>query len=281
MATPSSLGTILPSLTHNAKGTILTLTISRPSKLNSLNTHLISLLPTTLHKHTTNPHLLAVILTGAGSKSFIGGADIAEMSSLQTPKEARSFITSIHEACDAIRKCPVPVIARVNGFALGAGLEIAAACDVRVASRNAKFGMPEVRVGVPSVVEAALLPGLIGWGRTRRLLLFGETIGAEEALQWGLVEKVVEGEKALDEAVEEWVGCLVDSGREAVRGQKELMRVWEEVGVREGIKAGIGAFGRAFEKDEKRESEPGRIMGAFLRRQEGRKKEKEEGKARL
>ena len=85
----------------------------------------------------------------------------------------------------------MPVIARVNGYALGAGLEIAAACDLRIASSNAVFGMPEVKVGIPSVVEAALLPGLIGWGRTRELLLWGENIDAATALAWGLVEHVV------------------------------------------------------------------------------------------
>src|SRR5256885_16794912 len=84
-----------------------------------------------------------------------------------------------------------PVIARVNGYALGAGLEVAAACDLRIASSNAVFGMPEVKVGIPSVVEAALLPGLIGWGRTRELLLFGENINAETALALGLVEQGV------------------------------------------------------------------------------------------
>ena len=86
----------------------------------------------------------------------------------------------------------MPVIARVNGYALGAGLEVAAACDLRIASSNAVFGMPEVKVGIPSVVEAALLPGLIGWSRTRELLLWGENIDAQTALAWGLVDYVVE-----------------------------------------------------------------------------------------
>ena len=95
----------------------------------------------------------------------------------------------------------MPVIARVNGYALGAGLEVAAACDLRIASSNAVFGMPEVKVGIPSVVEAALLPGLIGWGRTRELLLFGENIDAATALAWGLVEQVV-APAELDAAVE-------------------------------------------------------------------------------
>ena len=110
----------------------------------------------------------------------------------------------------ALRELPVPVIARINGYALGAGLEVAAACDLRVAASNAVFGMPEVKVGIPSVVEAALLPGLIGWGRTRELLLFGENIDAATALAWGLVEQVVAPD-ALDAAVEARLAALLSA----------------------------------------------------------------------
>ena len=127
---------------------------------------------------------------GAGTKAFIGGANIFEMATLDAA-HAEGFITLVHRCCNAVRELPVPVIARVNGYALGAGLEVAAACDLRIASSNAVFGMPEVKVGIPSVVEAALLPGLIGWARTRELLLFGENIDAATALAWGLVEQVV------------------------------------------------------------------------------------------
>lgn len=99
---------------------------------------------------------------------------------------------------------PIPTIARINGYAFGAGMEIAAACDVRVCVDTATFGMPEVRLGIPSVVEAALLPHLIGWGRTRELLLFGETFSAEEARAWGFVERVAPV-GGLDDAIERWL----------------------------------------------------------------------------
>ena len=135
-------------------------------------------------------------------------------------RQAReAFITLVHRTCDCLRELPVPVIARVNGYALGAGLEVAAACDLRVASSNAVFGMPEVKVGIPSVVEAALLPGLIGWGRTRELLLFGENIDAATALAWGLVEQVV-APAELDAAVEARLDALLSAGPQAVRLQK-------------------------------------------------------------
>ena len=113
------------------------------------------------------------------------------MATLDARERARASSRWCTAPATACASLPVPVIARINGYALGAGLEVAAACDLRVASSNAVFGMPEVKVGIPSVVEAALLPGLIGWGRTRELLLFGENIDAATALAWGLVEQVV------------------------------------------------------------------------------------------
>ncbi len=136
-----------------------------------------------------DPDLRLAVLSGAGGRAFVGGADIDEIAALDHAS-ARSFITLVHRCCDACRRLPVPVIARIEGYALGAGLELAAACDLRVAGDNAVFGMPEVAIGIPSVVEAALLPRLVGEGRARRLLLTGETIGAAEALAWGLVDAV-------------------------------------------------------------------------------------------
>ncbi|KAL4800592.1 ClpP/crotonase-like domain-containing protein [Aspergillus venezuelensis] len=241
---------------------IATVTISRPSKLNALNSHLFNLLTNEM-RTTPKEHsdLLAVILTGQGTQLFIGGADIAEISALDSPAAAREFITGVHTACKSIRDCPVPVIGRINGYALWAGLEIAASCDFRVASQNAVFGMPEVNVGIPSVVEAALLPGLIGWGRTRRLLMLSDTISAIEALQWGPTEKVVEPDH-LDQAVDEWIQLLERSGPGAVRRQKKLIREWEQFGLDEGIEAGIPVFWESFENG----GEGQRMLSHFLQR---------------
>ena len=132
-----------------------------------------------------------VVFSGAGGKAFIGGADINHMVTMKSSEDGRAFITLIHKLCQSIRDCPVPVICRAEGYTLGAGLEVAAACDMRIAADNAFFGMPEVKVGIPSVVEAALLPRLIGWGRTSRMLLTAENIDAAKAEAWGLVEEVV------------------------------------------------------------------------------------------
>jgi enoyl-CoA hydratase/carnithine racemase len=188
------------------------------------------------------------------------------MAALESPAEAEAFIRRIHGICTAIRDLPVPVIARINGWCLGAGLEVAAACDMRIAVRDAKFGMPEVRVGIPSVVEAALLPGLIGWGRTRRLLLLAETISAADALNWGLLEEVAHRER-IDARIEAWVTNLLAAGPEAIRAQKALIRQWEDRPISEAIAAGITAFAASWKTDE-----PKRMMRAFLAEQKARKK---------
>src|SRR5919198_2394250 len=114
----------------------------------------------------------AVILTGQSEKSMIGGADIKEMAKLDQ-KSAEAFITRLRDLCEAARNFPAPVIARLPGWCLGGGLEVAAACDFRIAAHDAQFGMPEVRVGIPSVIHAALLPRLIGWARARWLGITG------------------------------------------------------------------------------------------------------------
>ncbi|CAN5195276.1 enoyl-CoA hydratase [soil metagenome] len=197
----------------------------------------------------------AVVLTGAG-KAFIGGADVSELASLDK-STARAFIERVHGCCAAIRDCRAPVIARINGYVLGAGLEVAAACDMRVAADGAVFGMPEVRLGIPSVIEAALLPQLIGWGRTRELLLTGDTLDAAEALRIGLVERIAPLE-GLDSVVTLWLGSIVAGGAEAIATQKALIRRWEELPMASAIEAGVDAFEASWNTDE-----PARMMAAF------------------
>lgn len=194
--------------------------------------------------------------------AFIGGADINEMHRVSSSDEARQFITRIHLTCSAIRELPVPVIARVDGYALGAGLELMAACDLRIATATSTFGMPEVRVGIPSVVEAALLPGLIGMGRTRRLLYLAENIGAPQAEIWGLIDRLVSDTNELDAAVRDWVGKICDAGPKAIEKQKRLMQDWEDCSASGGIRAGIDSFARAYEDGG---FEPKVYMGRFLK----------------
>jgi enoyl-CoA hydratase/carnithine racemase len=238
-------------------GHVVRLTIDNAAKLNSLNRALMAEIIETAGRLATDPQLRLLILTGAGERAFVGGADIAEIAALDRDS-ARGFITLVHRCCDSFRRLPVPVIARIDGYALGAGLELACACDLRVASERSVFGMPEVRIGIPSVVEAALLPKLIGQGRARRLLLTGETIGAAEALSWGLVDVVPQPE-ALDEAVEDLARAILAAGPQAIRLQKSLVLDWEELSTSAAVQRGIDCFVSAYDTDE-----PARMAGAML-----------------
>jgi len=243
-------------ISRDARG-VACITIANAAKLNTLNRAVMTALIDAVGNLAVDPTLRAVILRGAGARAFIGGADITEMATLDADS-ARAFITLVHRSCDVFRRLPVPVIARIQGYALGAGLEVAAACDMRVAASDAMFGMPEVRIGIPSVVEAALLPQLIGWGRTRELLLTGETIDAATAERWGLVEQVVAPE-ALDDAVERRVAAVLACGPRAISAQKALIQAWENLPMQQAIQRGIDSFAASWDTDE-----PARLMGGFL-----------------
>ena len=182
-----AMGVVVAREERKEGGHLARLTIDNAAKLNTLNRALMIEIVEAIERLEADSALRLVIVRGAGERAFVGGADIGELAGLDQDS-ARDFITLVHRCCDGFRRLAVPVIARIDGYALGAGLELATACDLRVASERAIFGMPEVRVGIPSVVEAALLPQLIGHGRARRLLLTGETIGASEALAWGLID---------------------------------------------------------------------------------------------
>jgi enoyl-CoA hydratase len=230
---------------------VAVVTIDNSAKLNTLNTRVMTALIDAVEKLGTDEGLRAVVLRGAGERAFIGGADIAEMTGLESTS-ARAFITLVHRSCDVFRRLPVPVIARIQGYVFGAGVEVAAACDMRVASADATFGMPEVRLGVPSVVEAALLPQLIGWGRTRQFLLTGDTIDAATAHAWGLVEEVVPADQ-LDAAVDRLLESILASGPRAIRLQKALITAWENLPLRDAIQRGIDSFADSLRTDEPRQ----------------------------
>jgi enoyl-CoA hydratase/carnithine racemase len=249
------------------QGVIAYVTIDNARRLNALNSTLMDALSDAMGTLAAETTLRAVVLTGAGTKAFTAGADINEMATIDNPDRAKAFITRLHRCCKTIRDLPVPVVARIQGYCFGGGLEIAAACDLRIASEAATFGMQEVKIGIPSVIEAALLPQLIGWGRTREILYLGETFTAAQALAWRLVENVVPP-AALDQAVEDFIGKLLTSAPGAVRLQKRLIRQWEDLPLSAAIAAGIDAFSAAYETDE-----PVTTMRAFLAAKAGAKPE--------
>lgn len=238
---------------------VLRLAVCNAGSLNILNSTVTNAVREGFERLSADTGIRVVILTGQSEKSMIGGADIREMAKLD-PKSAEAFITGLRDLCETIRNFPAPVIARLPGWCLGGGLEVAAACDIRIAAHDAKFGMPEVKVGIPSVIHAALLPRLIGSGRTRWLVMTAENIDAPTALAWGLVDKVAPA-GGLDEAVEHSVNALLACGSEALRTQKRLCRSWEELPLGEAVNLSVSEFGKSFLTGE-----PQRMMGGFLDR---------------
>lgn len=241
------------------KGTIARITIDNQVKANTLNSAAIGDLNTTLSELDANPDIALVILTGAGEKVFVGGADIKEMSTFDTVT-ARTFITNLHHVCHKIRYLHAPVIARVNGLALGAGMEIAAACDMVVACQHAAFAMPEVRVGIPSVIDAALLPRILGVGLARDLVMTGRILSAAEAHVAGLVQRLAE-ENTLDDAVQIVIDEILAGGRHAIALQKQLCNDWENNSLASSIQIGIETFAHSYDTVE-----PKTMMESFINR---------------
>ena len=179
--------TLLTSLDHG----IFTVTINRPDKLNALNREVMQDLNELMSEIETNPEIKAVIITGAGKKAFVAGADISEFFGLTSP-EGVNLARTGQDLFFKIENCSKPVVAAVNGFALGAGCELAMACHFRIASDNAKFGQPEVNLGlIPGYGGTQRLVQLVGKGRAMELLMTGNSIDASIALEYGLVNHVV------------------------------------------------------------------------------------------
>jgi len=250
---------------RGAQGRVARVTLNNPARLNAMSRALMTAFLEAMARLATDTSLRAVVLSGAGERAFVGGADVRELADLD-PERAVQFITLVHRCCHAVRALPVPVIARIRGYVLGAGLELAASCDMRVASTDSYFGMPEVRIGLPSVVEAAVLPQLIGWGRTRQLLLTGENIDAVKAERWGLIEELVAPE-VLDATVAGLVDPIVASGPRAIRLQKQLITDWEDLPLRAAINKGIACLADAFNTDE-----PTRMLAETLEHLAARKR---------
>jgi len=239
------------------EGPMATITINRPEALNTLTHELILHLTTEIKKWSSEQDIRIIILTGTGDRAFVGGVDVRAMMDLD-PEGAEKFIADLHRCFLAIRQSEKIVIASINGFALGGGLELAASCDLRIASDHARFGMPEVRVGIPSVIEAAYLPRLIGLGRAAQLVYTGEMIDAQEAERIGLINKVVSHEK-LKEATRHLAKKVLRNGPTAVILQKKLIAQWMELNLNAAIEAGIRAFRECYKTGEPKEG-----MQAFL-----------------
>src|SRR5262245_25884183 len=231
------------------RGDVVWCALDRPP-LNLFEPGLIATLRATFETLERDTSIRAAVIMGRG-RAFTAGMDVHVLHGLDAAS-ARALITDLCAAIDAVHRAPFPVLAAVHGACLGAGFELALACDVRVAATNASFGLPEVRVGVPSVIQAALLPPLVGPGRAAEMLLLAERVDASRALAWGLVNRVVEP-AALSAAVDETLAAVLACAPGAVRAQKALMIRWRESDLPSAVRAGIDAFAACYAGDEPRE----------------------------
>ena len=245
------------------------ITISRPKALNALNSQVLDELSETLDNIDIS-HISALIITGKGQKAFVAGADISEMSTL-TKKEAESFSMKGNNVFRKIETFEVPVIAAINGFALGGGCEISLSCDIRICSDNAIFGQPEVGLGItPGFGGTQRLARTIGVGMAKQMIFTGQNIKAEEALRIGLVNAVYPQQELMNEAKKLALNIAKNS-KNAVKLSKKAINEGLQVDIDNGIKIEEKLFGECFDNREQKER-----MKNFLER--NKKKEKPEKK---
>jgi enoyl-CoA hydratase len=221
---------------------VATVTVNRPDKLNALNDTVITELDTVVARIAGDEMIRAAILTGAGPKAFVAGADIAELAQCD-PGSARMLSMKGSLVFRRIEQCPRPIVAAVNGFALGGGCELAMACHVRLASASARFGQPEVKLGTcPGYGGTVRLPRLVGRGRAIELLTTGTMIGAEEAHRIGLVNRVVPADELMAEA-QKLVRAMLANGPLAVAACLRMVDEQEDLGLDEALGLESRRFG--------------------------------------
>lgn len=241
-------------------GAVRTLTVNRPDKLNALNRATLEALDAAFAAAAADPQVRVVVLTGAGPKAFVAGADIAEMNGL-SPVQGRDFSLLGQTLMRRIERMPKPVLARVNGFALGGGLELAMACHLRIAADTAKVGQPEINLGlIPGFGGSQRLLRLCGRAAALELCLLGTPISAQRALQLGIVNEVV-GADALDARVAALASQLAQAAPLALRGILDAIHVGGESALGEGLEYESAQFELMFATEDMREG-----TAAFLAR---------------
>ena len=221
---------------------IALLTVNRPEKLNALSGAVIDELADAIGRVASQPEIRAVLVTGAGEKAFVAGADIAELAAL-SPYDARAFALRGQAVLRHLETCGKPSVAAVNGFALGGGLELAMACTVRFASENARLGQPEVKLGIiPGYGGTQRLPRLVGLGRALELLLSGESVPAAEACRIGLVNAVVPAAELLDYC-RGWLAKVLANGPLAIALVLNAVDAGLAGGLDSGLRYEAAAFG--------------------------------------
>ena len=231
---------------------IVTITFNRPKALNALNSDLMKEFSHALDQISGNESIRVLILTGAGDKSFVAGADITELATFD-PLGAKAFAQMGHETINKLQSLPIPVIAAVNGFALGGGTEIAIACDFIYASENASFGQPEINLGlIPGFGGTQRLPRLIGKNKAKELILTGKMIPAVEAQEMGLVNKVCPQETFMDD-IQKVAKTIASKGKVSLRAAKEAINGGMDMDLKNGCMYEIDAFALCMASEDSKE----------------------------
>ena len=252
-----------PGVSLEKRDAVAIITMRGRTGLNLLGLEVFRALGQQIARCCEDDGLRAVVLRGGGQRAFSAGVDLLEMKDL-TPLEAEAFIRTLHDVARKLLTAPLPVVAAIQGPCLGGALELALACDLRIATDESSFGLPEVRVGLPSVIEASLLPRTIGLGRARALLLTGQSVGADEALRIGLVDRVVSRNR-LEEASLDAARGFLSMSRYILSTQKDIVAKWLEMGEEEAAEYSIKAFALCFASQH-----PHEAMTAFLEKRQPR-----------
>ncbi len=234
------------------KKNIAVITINRPKSLNALNTDVLNELFCAFEEVSSNPDIRVLILTGSGEKAFVAGADIAELAELNT-LQAKLFASGGHKTMAAIGDLSIPVIAAVNGFALGGGLELALSCDFIYASDNAKFGLPEITLGlIPGFGGTQRLSRIIGKNLAKELIFTGKIISADEAFQMGFVNKIVAPDQLMDKTFKT-AEAIATKGRVSLNAAKQTINQGLDVDLATGCKMEIDSFALCMASEDAKE----------------------------
>ena len=240
------------NIIFKVENNVATLTFNRPKALNALNNELIDELYTALEAVQHNEEIRVLILTGAGEKSFVAGADISELATFN-PLQAKKFAELGHRAINKLQELPIPVIAAVNGFALGGGSEIALASDFIYASENAKFGFPEINLGlIPGFGGTQRAPRQIGKNMAKEMIFTGKIISARDAFDMGMVNKITPPETLMENALKT-AGMIVLKGKTSVRAAKQAINNGMDTDLATGCKIEIDAFSLCMASQDARE----------------------------
>jgi len=247
-------------VTLEQRGHVGLITINRPEVLNALNVQVLQDFDEILDQVESNDDIYVLVITGAG-RAFVAGADIGEMANF-TASDAKTFSRRGSNVLLRLTRFPRPVIAAVNGYALGGGCELAMGCDIRIGSDKAKFGMPEVGLGItPGFGGTQRLARIVGMSTATELILTGRTISAEEALQIGLINHLYPAEELLDKTME-LAAIIASKPQVAARQAKQAIRIGTQIDMSSAIAFESEAFGLCFSTEDQKDS-----MQAFLRKE--------------